>query len=63
MMPKRKMPDAPLEFPIPGKLPEIIEPVDPDVPEAPEESPGILPADAPVEIPPVEMPPPATDTK
>lgn len=58
-MPKKIVPGQPVEYPSPGKHPEIQEPVDPEEPIIPEEDPDIIPDEDPFENPPYEVPPPA----
>ena len=57
-MPKEKQPGAPPEIKLPGKLPEIEPPVDPEDPVIPIEDPVIIPDEAPFENPPTEIPEP-----
>ncbi len=47
------------EMPIPGKIPEIETPKDPEEPIIPLEDPDIIPDEDPFITPPDEMPPPA----
>ena len=49
---------TPFEMPAPVKIPEIIDPVDPEEPNIPIENPDIIPDEDPYIIPPDEMPAP-----
>ncbi len=58
-MATKKKPEAPPEFPYPGKRPEIDPDQVPETPEIPDEDPDIIPDEDPFEpIPPEEVPPP-----
>ena len=58
-MSKKQLPAKPTGFPIPGKSPDIIVPVDPEDPIIIENDPDFIPDEDPFETPPYEMPPPA----
>jgi hypothetical protein len=58
-MPTKQPPQKPFEMPKPAKIPEIIEPLDPDELIIPDEDPDFIPEENPFENPPEEMPPPA----
>ena len=55
-MPKKK--DIPSETPSPGKVPEVLPPIDPEELPIPEEDPDVIPEEEPNEAPPYEIPPP-----